>query len=99
MVRTQLTPLWEQNLSFKTQVFFDAQLFSAILGANTFSDGLTAFNLKLFCSSDNSQVKQTSLVQGVKPFLKREFTEAKNAAKIIDFNRLLDKLIHLLLVK
>ena len=49
--------LWEQNLSFKTQVFFDAQLLSSISGANTFSDGLTAFKLKLFCSSDNSQVK------------------------------------------
>ena len=60
-----------------------------------------------FCSLDNSQVEQTSLIQGVKLFFKRELLvyktvfgsqEVKNAVKIIDFN-LRNKLIHILLVK
>ena len=68
---------------------------------------ITAFKPKLFCSWDNSPVEQTSLVQGVKLFFKRELLvyktvfgsqEVKNAVKIIDFN-LHNKLIHLLLVK
>ena len=71
------------------------------------SNDLTAFKPKLFCSSDNSQVEQMSLVQRVKLFFKRELLgyktvfgsqEAKNAVKIIDFN-LRNKLTHLLLVK
>ena len=83
MVRIQLNPLWEQNLSFKTQVFFDAQLFSSILGANTFCDDLRAFKRKLFCSSDNLQVKQTSLVQGVKPVFKRELLRRKMRLRLL----------------
>ena len=83
MVRIQLNPLWEQNLSFKTQVFFDAQLFSSILGANTFCDDLRAFKRKLFCSSDNLKVKQTSLVQGVKPVFKRELLRRKMRLRLL----------------
>ena len=57
------------KLAFKTQVIpswvFRRTTVSSVLGANT-------FKLKLFYSSDNSQVKQTSLVQEVKRFFKGE---------------------------
>ena len=57
------------KLAFKTQVIpswvFRRTTVSSVLGANT-------FKLKLFYSSDNSQVKQTSLVQRVKRFFKGE---------------------------
>ena len=58
------------KLAFKTQVIpswvFRRTTVSSVLGANT-------FKLKLFYSSDNSQVKQTSLVQEVKRFLKENY--------------------------
>ena len=57
------------KLAFKTQVIpswvFRRTTVSSVLGPNT-------FKLKLFYSSDNSQVKQTSLVQEVKRFFKGE---------------------------
>ena len=57
------------KLAFKTQVIpswvFRRTTVSSVLGANT-------FKLKLFYSSHNSQVKQTSLVQEVKRFFKGE---------------------------
>ena len=57
------------KLAFKTQVIpswvFRRTTVSSVLGANT-------FKLKLFYSSDNSHVKQTSLVQEVKRFFKGE---------------------------
>ena len=45
---------------------------SSVLGANTLSNDLTTFKPKLFCSLDNSQVEQTSLVQDIKLFFNRE---------------------------
>lgn len=109
-LRTQLPPLWKENLSFKTQVIpsWEARGNSCYLHTLrlghlwlapfwVLSNDLTAFKPRLFCSLDNSQVEQTSLVQGVKLFFKSKTVfgsqEAKNAVKIIDTSedRLRDK--------